>query len=160
MKQYIDGHFDFELTHKGCYSFFYKDLSTWVDNEKPESYILEIQFPGFSNYKEVSVKTDVINILKYNNENMKLIDGIYCLKYNNNGVEYIKQVGVACTLKCKLNNMISKATLENKEEYEKILKIKFYLESFYINSEVKKNEIATKFYNLAEEELSCIKCKC
>lgn len=160
MKQYIEDNFDFKLTHIDCDTFLYEDLSSWVNDVKPEVYDLMIIPSGFSDTINVKINPDKINILINEGSNVKLKDGVYCFKVNNHGISYSKYIGVACILECKLNQLIAKAELRNYKDFEEISEIKFLLTSFHINVNLNKIEKAISFYNLAEEKLSCVKCNC
>ena len=156
----IGGNFDFLLSHLDCKTFTYQDISNWVNNEKPEEYIVQIVPPGFSDSIDILIETDKVNILKVDNKNLQLIDGIYCFKVNNCGTLYSRYEGVACKLKCKLNYLISQADINNIKDFNEIEEVRFLLNGFYENAKLNKPDKALKFFNLAEDKLSCAKCNC
>lgn len=159
-QQCIEGNYDFLLSFQDCLRFIYKDETKWVENRKPEKYIVQIIPPGFSNSIDVEVNTEGQNIISKDGEVLQLIDGIYCFKVESCGTIYKRYIGVACKLQCKLNTLISKADIKTKKDFENISNIKFLLEGFYINARLEKSETAIKFYKLAEKELNCYKCNC
>ena len=149
--------YDFIFSYIDCKKLIYQDVSSWVSNVKPTSYIVNITFPGFDTGVDVEVFTDKANVFNaedlLGNKNFSFTDGVYCFKYSNYGNEYIRNSANTCKLSCKLD-------LNDIKDFEQIQHIEFLLDSVKVNARFNKPEKAIEFLTKAADELSCIKCKC
>jgi hypothetical protein len=156
--------YDFIFSYIDCKKLIYQDVSSWVSNVKPTSYIVNITFPGFDTGVDVEVFTDKANVFNaedlLGNKNFSFTDGVYCFKYSNYGNEYIRNSANTCKLSCKLDHLIAQADLNDIKDFEQIQHIEFLLDSVKVNARFNKPEKAIEFLTKAADELSCIKCKC
>lgn len=152
----IKGNYDFNFSYKGCSTLIYQDLSTWVDNDKPESYEVQVKAPGFSLEQTITVRGEGQTIIDTKNWG----DGIFCFKVDNCGTLYTKNHINLCKLYCQLDHMVKQADLNDEKDFEEISHIQFLLDSAYLNARDNKLNKALEFFNLATKKLSCQKCNC
>ena len=156
--------YDFIFSYIDCKKLTYQDISEWVSNVKPTSYVINITFPGFDTGVDVEVFTNKVNIFNaeelLGDKNFSFIDGVYCFKVDNYGNKYIRNAANVCQLSCKLDHLIAQANLNDIRDYEKIQHIEFLLDSVKINARLNKPDKSIEFLKKAADELSCVKCKC
>lgn len=156
--------FDFIFSYLSCNKLTYQDVSEWVSNVKPTSYIIDVTFPGSTTAKSFEFKTDGVNIIssesELGNSDFLFIDGIYCFEVSNYGKKYKRSAANICQLECKLDHLIAQAQVDNIKDYEKITHIRFLLDAVLLNAKLNKPEKALKFLKKASDELSCVKCNC
>lgn len=152
----IKGNYDFNISHKGCKTLIYQDISTWVDNERPESYEIKVKAPGFSIESTFQVNGEGITQIDTGSWG----DGIYCFKVNNCGTIYTKNYINLCKLNCQLDHMVKQANLNDPKDFEQITHIQFLLDSAYLNARDNKPEKSIEFFKQAAKALSCQKCNC
>jgi hypothetical protein len=157
----IKGDFDFLFYPHSCDKLIFEDLSTWVEDERPESYFLSITLPDQDVPTALEVRAVGSNLItsdKFGDKPNCFLDGIYELSVDNCGTIYTKKKAITCQLDCKLSKLISEASTDR--DFSRAEKLRFYIDAIHRNVELGKSQAATDFFNLASRELECINCVC
>jgi hypothetical protein len=161
----IKGNYNFKFDYLDCKNLIYQDMSDWMAETNysiPETYQVEITVPGFTKPVSLNLKTKCLNKITslelQGTSDMYLPEGIYCFRVTNCGTTYTRSAANICRLECKWQHMVEQ--MKDTDDLVKVNQIRFYLDQVLFNALSDKTSKATFFFNLAERELSCIKCNC
>jgi hypothetical protein len=87
-----------------------------------------------------------------------LNDGIYCFYTESCGYSYSRNKAVVCTLRCKLDNYISKATTNY--DWENITKISNLIDLIEVDAEMGNEINAKEMFKIVDKELDKHSCTC
>jgi hypothetical protein len=87
-----------------------------------------------------------------------LPDGIYCFKTESCGYLYSRNKAITCTLRCKLDDMISKATTDS--DWDEVQKISNMIDLIEVDAEMGNEVSANEMYKIANRELDKHSCQC
>ena len=93
-------------------------------------------------------------------ERLIIPQGIYCFTTKSCGVEYKRYRAVDCQLKCKLDNLIVSANLDNPSELEHANKLSLMFDQMHLAAEFMNSKGAQVLFNKLDKELSCVSCNC
>jgi len=157
-----DQSFDFIINTYDCRSLVITDLTNWMIGDGyvlPETHSVTVTLPTQSKVDIKIIPNSVTsvsaNILGFG-ECLK--DGIYGFYTESCGYNYSKVKAVVCTLRCKLDNYISKAT--NKEDWDNITKISNLIDLIEIDAEMGNEINAKEMFKIVDKELDKHSCTC
>jgi len=148
------------------------DCSQYIT--KPENASLDITIPGFSNpircsfdYGEVNVyNSGLLGITGADSTLLNLPDGIYTITYRICPLDVLyitKKIIRVCELECKYLTLYAKVALDcssTPSEFDKLNKIKVYIESAKAHGSICNYLKAAEFIQKANSLLLEIDCKC
>lgn len=151
--------FDFSLQSYDCKAVVITDLSNWMDSDGyiiPEKYDVTITLPNQSK-TEVSIRA--ASDTKITSEELTgtpcLIDGVYCFSTFSCGYNYSRTKAIVCTLRCKLDDFISKS--DNQKE---ITRISNMIDLIEIDAEMGRELNAKELFKIVDKELDRHSCTC
>jgi len=151
--------FDFVLTTYDCKSLIITDLTNWMINDGyviPDRFDVAIVLP---NQSKVSVHFMGNTTTKINAQDLVgsecLPDGIYCFNTFSCGYNYQRVKAVVCTLRCKLDDLISKS-----DDHEEINRLDNLITSIEVSAELGMEQQAKDLFKVATKELDKHSCTC
>jgi len=151
--------FDFALNTYDCKALIITDLTNWM---KEDGYVIPSRFNvtiTFPNQSKKEVEFFGNSTTKLYSEDIIgsecLPDGIYCFNTNSCGYFYTRVKAVVCTLRCKLDDLISKS-----EDFEVINKISNLIKSIEVSAELGLEQQAKDLFKVVDKELSKYSCTC
>jgi hypothetical protein len=160
----VKGYFNFHLSSITNEALIYEDASVWATGEDyvfPTTYSLDIKTPVGAIYTvevNASGKNRIDSTTLGLGANLTFMDGIYCFTLENCGKIYSKSKAYTPNSECCILNLLSRAKTDI--DFEIIQRLSFYLKSVHINSELKKEELATEFFQKLQKEFQLLNCNC
>lgn len=157
-----DQGFDIITTTYSCKSLIITDMTNWMSDSTyviPETHPVTVVLP---NNSEVSINIKPNSTTKIFAKDLGtgecLADGIYNFKTESCGYSYSRSKAVVCTLRCKLDNYISKANTN--DDWENITKISNLIDLIEIDSEMGNEINAKELFKIVDKELDKHSCTC
>ena len=151
--------FDFSINTYDCKTIIATDLTNWMDGDGyqiPENYTVTVTLP---NQAKVDVSFKGGSTTKISSKDLSghecLLDGIYCFRTESCGYNYSRSKAVVCTLRCKLDNLISKS-----DDYEEITKLSNMIDLIEVDAEMGRELNAKKLFKIVDKELDRHSCTC
>jgi hypothetical protein len=155
-----DQAFDIVINTYDCKALVITDLTNWMDDGDsysiPTKHNVTISLPS-----KTVVNIDIIpnSTTKVYSKDLSgtecLQDGIYCFKTESCGYKYSRTKAVVCTLRCKLNNFISKS-----EDWAEITRLGNLIDLIEIDAEMGNEINAQELFKIATKELDKQSCTC
>lgn len=158
IKKEVQG-FDFAINTFDCKAIIVTDLTNWMvgDSYKvPENYSVTVTLPNQSKV-EVSFKgnsTTKITAKELSGSEC-LLDGIYCFKTESCGYTYTRNKAIVCTLRCKLDNFISKSN-----DFVEITRLENLINLIEVDAEMGRELNAKELFKIVDKELDKHSCTC
>ena len=155
-----DQSFDIITTTYGCKAIVITDISNWMmgDNYSiPENHEVEIVLPNKNSVKANIKPNSTTKIFSKDLFGTSCLpDGIYCFKTESCGYSYSRNKAITCTLRCKLDDFISKEGVS----WEEINKLENMVDLVEISAEMGNEISANELYNIVSKELDKHSCSC
>lgn len=157
-----DQSFDIIINTYDCKGLVITDLTNWMEGDGyviPNKHKVTVTLP--SNTK---VDIDIIpnSTTKISATDLGggecLSDGIYCFYTESCGYNYSRNKAVVCTLRCKLDNYISKANTN--EDWDNITKISNLINLIEVDAEMGNEINAKEMFKIVDKELDKHSCTC
>lgn len=155
-----DQAFDVVINTYDCKALVITDLTNWMDDGGsygiPSKQTVTVTLPSKSNVDITIIPNSTTKILSTDLSGSEcLADGIYCFKTESCGYKYSRTKAVVCTLRCKLNNFISKS-----EDWAEITKLSNLIDLIEIDAEMGNEINAQELFKVATKELNKHSCTC
>ena len=154
-----DQAFDLVITTYSCKEIVVTDLSNWMDDDSyiiPKKHKVTVVLPSKS---EVDINIMPNSTTKIYSKDLGggecLQDGIYCFKTESCGYKYSRTKAIVCTLRCKLNNFISKS-----EDWAEIQRLRNLIDLIEIDAEMGNELNAKELFKIVDKELDKHSCTC
>lgn len=154
-----DQAFDIVINTYDCKALVITDLTNWMDDDNysiPAKHAVVVTLPNKSTVDIEIIPNSTTKIAATAlGGNECLHDGIYCFKTESCGYSYSRTKAVVCTLRCKLNNFISKS-----EDWAEITKLSNLIDLIEIDAEMGNEINARELFKIASKELDKHSCTC
>ena len=154
-----DQAFDIVINTYDCKALVITDLTNWMDDDNysiPTKQAVVVTLPNKSTAEIEIIPNSTTKILATAlGGNECLHDGIYCFKTTSCGYSYSRTKAVVCTLRCKLNNFISKS-----EDWAEITRLSNLIDLIEIDAEMGNEIDARELFKVATKELDKHSCTC
>jgi len=155
-----DQAFDIVINTYDCKALVITDLTNWMDDggsySIPTKHTVTVTLPSKSNVDIEIIPNSTTKILATDLTGGECLpDGIYCFKTKSCGYEYSRSKAVVCTLRCKLNNFISKS-----EDWAEITKLGNLIDLIEIDAEMGNELNAQELFKIVSKELDKKSCTC
>lgn len=151
--------FDFELKTYDCKALIITDLSDWMEGDGyiiPKEYTVNITLPNQSKKEVTFLGNSTTKVYSKDLLGSEcLFDGIYCFSTFSCGHNYERVKAVVCTLRCKLDDLISKS-----DDYNEINRLDNLITSVEVSAELGLEQQAKKLFTVAKKELDKHSCTC
>lgn len=151
--------FDFVLTTYDCKALVITDLSNWMINDGytiPKKYAVAIVLPNQSKIDVEFIGNSTTKIYSKDLTGSECLpDGIYCFSTFSCGHHYERVKAVVCTLRCKLDDLISKSN-----DYNEINRLDNLITSIEVSAELGLEQQAKQLFKIVDKELSKHSCTC
>jgi hypothetical protein len=151
--------FDFVLNTYDCKALVITDLSNWMTGDSytiPDKFDVTITLPNQSRVDVLFAGNSTTKIYSRGLTNTECLpDGIYCFSTYSCGYNYERVKAVVCTLRCKLDDLISKS-----DDYEEITRLENLISSIEVSAELGLEQQAKELFKIADKELSKHSCTC
>jgi len=157
-----DQAFDFVINTYDCKAIIITDLTNWMEGDGyviPDTFDVTITLPNKSTVPGSFKANSTTKIFSRDLGGGECLqDGIYCFKTNSCGYDYSRSKAVVCTLRCKLDNYISKA--DKDEDWVNITKLSNLIDSIEVNAEMGQELTAKELFKIVDKELNKHSCTC
>lgn len=157
-----DQGFDIIINTYSCKSLVITDVTNWMDDDTyviPQSHTVTVVLPNTSEVNiEIKPNSTSKVFAKDLNGGECLLDGIYCFKTESCGYSYSRNKAVVCTLRCKLDNYISKA--QTNEDWDNITRLSNLINLIEIDAEMGNEINAKDLFKIVDKELDKHSCTC
>lgn len=151
--------FDFVLTTYDCKALVITDLTNWMNDDSyiiPKQYDVTITLPNQSKKEVLFAGNSTTKIYSKDLTGSECLpDGIYCFSVFSCGYGYERVKAVVCTLRCKLDDLISKSN-----DYNEITRLENLITSIEVSAEMGLEQQAKELFKMADKELSKHSCTC
>lgn len=151
--------FDFVLNTYDCKALVVTDLTNWMKDDGyiiPDRFDVAIVLPNQSKVNVEFIGNSTTKIYAKDLVGSECLpDGIYCFSTFSCGYNYERVKAVVCTLRCKLDDLISKS-----DDYDEINKLDNLITSIEVSAELGLEQQAKDLFKIADKELSKHSCTC
>lgn len=157
-----DQSFDIVVNTYDCKALIITDTSNWMVDSNysiPENHKVSVVLPNKSTV-DIEIKPNstakVFSSSLFGTE--CLPDGIYCFKTTSCGYSYSRNKAVVCTLRCKLDDFISKASSDS--DWSEINRISNMIDLIEVEAEMGNEINANEIFKIVNKELDKHSCTC
>ena len=154
-----DQAFDIVINTYDCKALVLTDLTNWMlgdGYDLPSKHAVTVTLPSKENVDIEILPNSTTKISAQKLGGVEcLTDGIYCFKTESCGYKYSRSKAVVCTLRCKLNNFISKS-----EDWAEITRLSNLIDLIEIDAEMGNELNAKELFKVATKELDKHSCTC
>ncbi len=147
----IKGDYNFALDYSDCSRLVYTDASLWMqspDHFIPDTYQIVVTTPTGSPSQPLDVFTQAATTFKAGDLGLPsecIPDGLYEFSATTCGDTFFRTIGIMCSLRCCLNDFITKSTIQ---DLDTINTIEFYIKSAELHGAAGNSGEFQKFFGL------------